>query len=845
MTWDPGVIVVTPQSDTKGAMWQKMWERAGIAPSSVQVLPLEDWRPTEPGKRPVPESVHTILTMGEQAMNVVAMQSDLFRWRGRTQAIYNWGLPCTVVSTMRVTELLPFLGASKAERNVSQLRNRPARYQGVWIRDVQYALKQGGVIHRYSDNYLLDPVDRLQWQRYVDSVLSAGQQLSFDIETQYTPKGLKSEEDTETGIAEGAMLRIAFSHGPHTGASVSWQHQYMDGIRALLESDLPKVGWNCLAFDVPKLESEGLRVGGRIRDYQDAWHLLESDLPKGLEWTSSFYTHVAPWKHLSDINLARYAAMDADIALQNALGIERDLRHYGQWDLFERHVTDLMPILRRAGQRGNAIDLEYQAVLRAEMEAEKQRLRDEADRLVPRHVKPRARVATPPATEVDHDVVKVPAKVKTCSICGAEMPNKAAHTKGGKKNPCAKATTVEVDGERPMYDIVVPFNLGSSDQMQAYAKFFNHPLGWNPKTQAVTMDANHIEKLADKYGTNHPIYGAQLEYSKVSKTLSTYMYAPDDLGLIHTSYVNAPSTWRLASRDYNLQNVGKRETNPWAKKARRQIVARPGHVFVQADSTSIEAVVLGVLIDDPEFVRVAKKSIHAYLCCQELKWDFTDDAISRVKKEQKDLYNQFKTAVYLLLYGGDPYLMHMTNPAVFPTVQSAQLIQRKIFKIMPKLEQWQARTREQAKREGVLQTPWGYRHRFYDVYTFKRDDQGNILYDEEGKPKMKMGQDSKRALAFIPQNCAGAFCRDTLVLIGQSKWGQYMPANVSVHDSYCLEVPEELADAAEQFLVNTLTRPVEMLGGVRIGCEVDRGYNWADWSEDNPRGMKVQRKVEV
>jgi len=66
-----------------------------------------------------------------------------------------------------------------------------------------------------------------------------------------------------------------------------------------------------------------------------------------------------------------------------------------------------------------------------------------------------------------------------------------------------------------------------------------------------------------------------------------------------------------------------------------------------------------------------------------------------------------------------------------------------------------------------------------------------------------------------------------------------------VHDGYTLEVPEVLKDAAAQFLIDTLTRPVLELGELRIGCEVDMGYNWADWSEDNPQGMKTLCKVEA
>lgn len=841
--WDPAILVVAPARDLRHPMWQKMWERAGYDPATIKFLPLEQWPANcGPGERPVPADVHTVVTMGEQALNLVLQSQDLFRWRGRVQPVYTWGLPVVVIPTLRVTSLLP---AAQPDGNISsQLSRSPARFQGVWIRDVQWAVQNAGQHVRFKDNYLLDPKTPQQWDTYVRDCLSSGLQLSFDIETQYTPRGQQSEEEDSDKAPEGAMLRCSFSNKIHTAASIPWSAEFLPGIKALLQSELPKVGWNCAAFDVPRLYSEGIAVGGVVRDFQDAWHVLESDLPKGLEWVSSFYTALAPWKHLSDTNMARYAAIDADAALQNATGIENDLRAFGQWDLFERHTTTLMPILERAGRHGNLIDLGYQSQLRDEMEAAKEALAYSADSLVPLEVKPTKVVATQPDPAVPHKVVMVDGKVKVCSKCQQVVPGKAAHLKGGKKNPCYGASVEKVAAQVPAYAVYQPFNMGSSDQLQAYARHHKHPLGKDPKTKQPTMNKAHIEKLRDKF-PDHAVYDMALEYSRVAKTLSTYMYEPDSLGLIHTTYVNAPSTWRLASRNYNLQNVGKRESNKWAKKARRQIIARPGHKFVQADSTSIEAVVVGHLIDDPVFVAVAKRSIHAYLVCQELGLEFTDANIKLCKDNHGGLYDQFKTAVYLLLYGGNPYLMHMTNMKLFPTLKSAQEIQDKIYKVLPKLLEWQERIREQSKRECVLQSPWGYRHKFFDVYTFKRNEQGVIQYGDDGKPIIKMGADAKRALAFIPQNCAGAFCRDSLVLIGQSEWAQYMPACVSVHDGYTLEVPDDLVDAASKFLVDILTRPVLELGNLRIGCEVEVGRNWASGGPDNPDGMTKIMKVEV
>jgi hypothetical protein len=445
---------------------------------------------------------------------------------------------------------------------------------------------------------------------------------------------------------------------------------------------------------------------------------------------------------------------------------------------------------------------------------------------------------------------------KVCSVCGNRVGNFAEHLKGGKKNPCkvAKATAVKALVETVEWDEILPFNMGSSDQIKAYISFYKHPMGEDRKTKAPSANAKHIQKLAAKYGQEHPIYHLKLREAKLTKVLGTYVYCDrmDSNGFIHSTYLNSPSTWRLAARHENLTNVGKREGNPWAIKARRQIVARDGHVFVQADSTSIEAIVTGYLIGDPTFIEIAKKSIHAYFVCQEVGWEFTDANIERVKSEHKNLYNQFKTAIYLLLYGGDPYLMYMENPEVFPSVEAARLIQDKIFNILPALKKWQSDTRDRAKKEGVLIGPWGHRHHFYDVHTFKKNSRGEFMFDDEGNPKLKFGQDSKKALAFMPQHIAAKFGRNSLRIIGNSKWGRYMPANVFVHDGYTLEVPIADAMEAAEFLIETLCRPVPELNDLRIGCEVDMGYNWADadpkqkvFTDGNPRGMKTIRKVEV
>lgn len=855
--------IVGPAEITSHPMWFKMWQRAGVDPAAA----IRRFRPMYQGMGDITSPV---ITLGEPAMRYMTGHDDLFRWRGRQISTGTF----TVYPTLDPSRMLPWMvDEEDDEEEGTGLNHAPARFQGVWTWDVHQAFTQGDRLRPQPPmgQYAVDPPIHL-WDQWVSELL-IGPRLSFDIETAYKMSKMDDEEWEAQGLIDGQILRISFCATPGRSVSVSWTAQYLPGILKLLASPLPKIVWNGAMFDVPKLEGEGVHVDGKILDYQDAWKIVQSDLPKGLEWVTSFYTTFHPWKHLNGSNPGLYSCIDADAALQNAIGIDLALEQNHQTALFDRHVTDLMPLLKAAGRRGNLIDVEYSKALEAEMAAYKAKCERDAQPMVPEELKPRKRYKRLPEDGERRTFIPVETEdeIKVCSHCHQPVSSWAEHmkgrAKGTKKDPdtfnrckAAGATAVKQLGTVTEWDEILPWNPNSADQLKAYVRHFNHPMGKNRMTDKDSVSTKHLEKLAKAYGKTHPVYPLVAGFKKVAKTISTYVYHTrmDGNNLIHSTYVNGPSTWRLAAKNENLTNVGKRESNPWAVRARRQIIARPGHVFVDADSTSIEAFIVGYLIGDENFMRMSGKSIHAWLSCQELGWEFNDDTMERVKAEHKGLYNRMKTAIYLLLYGGNPYLMHMENPENFPTLRDARLIQDKIFNLVPKLAEWQERTRDRAKREGVLTSLWGYKHHFYDVYTFKKNKQGVLLYDDHGKPIIKLGKDGKRSLAFEPQNTAAAFGRDSLLLIGQSPWGQYMSANCFVHDGYTLEVPEDLAEPAEQFLVDTLTRPVPQLGGHRIGCETGMGWNWAEvdkkdpitgkykfYEDGNPRGMRTLRKVEV
>jgi hypothetical protein len=877
----------------------RMVRRAGLAPEQFFHAALG------PGVTPeaIERGVQVIVPCGEAALRALTGEHAIGRWRGRVLDRSEW--PYLVVPTFKLSRLLPRKQAKGDETKDPDIMKDPARYQGRVMRDLHYAVELAragaGAFTRAPVEYLLDPSPEV-FHDWIERVL-AGEwpYLSFDIETPYQAREVNEdefEEDEATADLNREILRISFAVEPGKAVTVPWQFPYNEMSRRLLEHErLPKLVWNGLYFDGPVLELNGYPVKGRMVDGMDAWHFLYPKLDKGLEVVTADCTDMLPWKHLSDSNPEFYSATDSDAALRNMLVIEQRLRAQAgglAWTTFLEQMQ-LMPRLFEAGRRGNLVDLEFQEHLKADLDAEALRLDTAIQAVVPEDRKPRKRYKRAPdllikawgeddegewyRTPEDRFFRPVLAKgeVTRCTACGEEGVKKAEHfkpsyrvepvilksgkpsmTKAGTpktkrvkiQHPCKTAggQVVKVEGYVTEWDEILPFNAGSTDQLKAYMRAYKHPLGKNKKdADKETADTQHLEMLDARYGAKHPLYGLAVQRKKVGKTRSTYCPTPDGLGLIHSTYTNSPWTWRLGSRALNMQNWGKRAGNPWAKKARMQIISRPGHRLVQADSTSIEAVQLGWLMGDLDYIKLANQSVHAWLACMELGWDFTPDNVERVKAEHGNLYDQMKVTNHMTNYGGTGYVLWKTFPKLFKSADEADTIQQRIFKLLPRLEAFHYSTRFRAAKQGWLETPWGLRVEFYDVFTYDRDRfTGQVRYTSTGRPKLKLGKDGKAVIAFIPQHSAGMFMRDNLNLLYETELGQYMPANVSVHDGYTLDVPDRLVDTAVETLGRILTRPIPQMGGLKVGCEIEVGGNWAGHHpEKNPQGMQRVQKIVI
>ncbi len=738
-----------------------------------------------------------------------------------------------VVPTFHPSFLLPRMG----QKDTSRL-------QAAVMLDLKKAEKIANEGFRYATPELLLDPDPGAFLGYVAQAIASGAPLSVDIET--PGKIAKDEEDLDEGGWNNSIIRIGFAYEPLRGCSIPFTPPYREGVERLLRAANPKILWNGYAFDWPILEAHGLTLGGEVHDGMWAWKFLQSDLPRGLQSVGSYYADdIGPWKYLSSTDPARYNALDAIVAWKNFDGIRKDLEAQGRFDRYDLHTRKAWEVLRVAGlENGLRLEGEGRAVLKERLEKISVELLLEAQRVVP-EVFHAGKTYTRKPKDLPVEAVWVDGKIKRCRACGKEGKLTGKHPCGAEALELAtipvEAFRVKVEWDNVYPDqVTLPeldrlialggFNPDSPPQMKAYAKAHKHPLRFDSKKGSESLDKIQLEKLAAKQGAKHPIYRIVQDLRGVSKTLGTYVngFSPDAEGKIYTTYTFGASTGRLTSRAVNLQNVSHRSENEWAQHIRRMIIPREGRVFVEADSSAIEAVLVGYFAGDPEYMERAKKGIHAFLACVELGMDFTPENVKRIKSEDQfeALYARKKRTVHGVNFGMGAGLMAMNYPKAFPSKKVAQREIDFYYSVCPKLKAFHDSTQILAHRQAYLQNPFGYRHYFFDV--LKKNPAGEIVY----------GSDAKRALAFLPQSTAAAFMRENLARLRDSEWyPEALPANLTIHDALLLEPRREDAERARDYLVELMNREIPELGGLRIGVDVKiYSDNWQDAKKFGGRG---------
>jgi DNA polymerase-1 len=348
------------------------------------------------------------------------------------------------------------------------------------------------------------------------------------------------------------------------------------------------------------------------------------------------------------------------------------------------------------------------------------------------------------------------------------------------------------------------FNTGSPKQLgEILFETLKLPGGKKSKLGAWGTDSGVLEGLAEQ---GFEIAQRVLDWRQLSKLKSTYADALVEkidpaTGRVHTSFaMAATTTGRISSTDPNLQNIPIRTVE--GARIRKAFIAAPGYRLVSADYSQIELRLLAHVANIPALKESFSKGedIHARTASEVFGVPMASmDGATR---------RRAKAINFGIIYGISAFgLARQLNI----TGGEAKLYIDAYFKRYPEIRDYMENTKEQARIDGYVLTPFG---RKCWVPRIKDKMHGLRAYAERqaiNAPLQGGAADViKRAMIKLPAALARANLSARLIL--------------QVHDELLFEAPEDEAQATAEIAQATMQNAVSL--SVPLTVETGIGSNW-------------------
>ncbi|MBN9089782.1 MAG: DNA polymerase I [Reyranella sp.] len=349
------------------------------------------------------------------------------------------------------------------------------------------------------------------------------------------------------------------------------------------------------------------------------------------------------------------------------------------------------------------------------------------------------------------------------------------------------------------------FNVGSPKQLGEI--LFDEqklPGGRRSKTGAWSTDASILDELAAQ---GHALPVKILEHRQIAKLKGTYTDAlvrelDARTGRIHTSYMmTGAATGRLASTEPNLQNIPVRTEE--GRKIREAFIAEKGHKLVSADYSQIE---LRLLAHVAEIVQLKDAfargdDIHAITASEMFGLP--------VKGMDPLVRRRAKAINFGIIYGISAF--GLANQLGIGQPEARDYI-AKYFQRYPGIRDYMERTKEYARKNGYVKTPFG---RKIHLKHINDKNQGMRAFSERAAINAPLQGGAadiiKRAMIRLPPALKDAHLEGRMLL--------------QVHDELLFEVPDKEVDAIKGVARKVMESAAAL--SVPLVVETGVGANWA------------------
>jgi DNA polymerase-1 len=347
------------------------------------------------------------------------------------------------------------------------------------------------------------------------------------------------------------------------------------------------------------------------------------------------------------------------------------------------------------------------------------------------------------------------------------------------------------------------FNIGSPAQL-ATILFEQLKLPTDGIKKGKTGYSTAASEL-DKLRAKHPIIDMITQYREVTKLKSTYIDALPKLvdkdSKLHTNFaLTVAQTGRLSSNDPNLQNIPVR--TELGKRIRTAFVAEKGNVLVGADYSQFELRLAAVLANDTEMIAAFNRGIdiHTMTAAQVYGRD-PEDVTKNMRREAK-------VVNFGIMYG---LSTHGLVAATGMSYEQAKHFIDKYFETRPTLKNYIESVKDQARKDGYVETMLGRRRPTPDIKS------SNFAVREA----------AMRAAVNMPfQGSAADIMKLAMITIHEKLTDTKAKMLLQIHDSVLVECPKEDGEAIAKLLKDTMEAAYKL--PVELTVDTTIGKNWGE-----------------
>lgn len=349
------------------------------------------------------------------------------------------------------------------------------------------------------------------------------------------------------------------------------------------------------------------------------------------------------------------------------------------------------------------------------------------------------------------------------------------------------------------------FNIKSTKQLQQVL-FEDRGLKPTKKTKTgYSTDTTVLQALAPL----DPVPKLILRHRTLAKLKSTYT---DTLGLLvhpetnrlHTRLIQTgTATGRLSSRDPNLQNIPVKDEE--GRMIRRAFQAGEGNIFMSADYSQVELVVLASLADEENLKKAFLSGVDIHRRTASLI--FNEDEIDITAAQRRAA----KTINFGVMYGMSSF--RLSRELSIPMKQASDFI-KAYFESYSGIRRFIDNTVEKAQENGFVLTAGGHKRIINGINSRNKTEQQGAQRVAVNTPIQGTAAEIvKRAMLAISKRLSQSSLKAKMIL--------------QIHDELLFELPQE----EEKELAVLVKEEMEKAANLSIPVKItiESGQSWGDF----------------